>query len=116
MEFIHLNYEPTGWLLEGTEASPNKMDSLSSNLNTLSSKSERLSSNLDALSSNPDTNRMALLRELPGDLAVRIGELGNRKQPKLRLQLLGSPRITLVTVPALPPPAAGIAAFRSVHR
>ena len=73
-------YQPTGKLT--------KTDGLSSDLGALSSKPEGLSSNPGALSSNPEAlssnlapARAALLNELPGELAARVGEIGQRHQP-----------------------------------
>ena len=73
-------YQPTGKLT--------KTDGLSSDLGTLSSKPEGLSSNPGALSSNPEAlssnlapARAALLNELPGELAARVGGIGQRHQP-----------------------------------
>ena len=48
----------------------------------LSSELERLSSKPASLSSKPDPARMALLDELPGQLAARIGALGQRHPPE----------------------------------
>ena len=65
-----------------------KTDGLSSDLGALSSKPEGLSSNPGALSSNPEAlssnlapARAALLNELPGELAARVGGIGQRHQP-----------------------------------
>ena len=73
-------YQPTGKLT--------KTDGLSSDLGALSSKPEGLSSNPGALSSNPEAlssnlapARAALLNELPGELAARVGGIGQRHQP-----------------------------------
>ena len=73
-------YQPTGKLT--------KTDGLSSDLGALSSKPEGLSSNTGALSSNPEAlssnlapARAALLNELPGELAARVGGIGQRHQP-----------------------------------
>ena len=73
-------YQPTGKLT--------KTDGLSSDLGALSSTPEGLSSNPGALSSNPDAlssnlapARAALLNELPGELAARVGGIGQRHQP-----------------------------------
>ena len=73
-------YQPTGKLTN--------TDGLSSDLDALSSKPEGLSSNPGALSSNPDAlssnlapARAALLNELPGELAARVGGIGQRHQP-----------------------------------
>jgi len=69
---------------------------LSSNPGTLSSNPGALSSNLAGLASNPtvldsnlltwedsldDPRRQALLNELPGGLAVRVGAIGRRHPP-----------------------------------
>ena len=73
-------YQPTGKLT--------KTDGLSSDLDALSSKPEGLSSNPGALSSNPEAlssnlapARAALLNELPGELAARVGGIDQRHQP-----------------------------------
>ena len=73
-------YQPTGKLT--------KTDGLSSDLDALSSTPEGLSSNPGALSSNPEAlssnlapARAALLNELPGELAARVGGIGQRHQP-----------------------------------
>ena len=73
-------YQPTGKLTN--------TDGLSSDLDALSSKPEGLSSNPGALSSNPEAlssnlapARAALLNELPGELAARVGGIGQRHQP-----------------------------------
>ena len=73
-------YQPTGKLT--------KTDGLSSDLGALSSKPEGLSSNPGALSSNPEAlssnlapARAALLNELPGELAARVGGIGQRHPP-----------------------------------
>lgn len=59
---------------------------LSSELERLSSKpvtlSSSVSSKADDLSSGPDPARMALLDELPGQLAARIGAIGQRHPPE----------------------------------
>ena len=50
----------------------------------VSSNPERLSSNLPSLSSNPQhqKHRRGLLNELPGELAARVGAIGQRKPPR----------------------------------
>jgi ATP-dependent DNA helicase RecG len=72
-------YQPTGRMLGDDEG-------LSSNPDGLSSNPDGLSSNPDFLSSNPDpaaeAARRALLNELPGELAARIGSLGQRRPPE----------------------------------
>jgi ATP-dependent DNA helicase RecG len=66
---------------------------LSSNPPTLSSNPGALSSNLEPQDSNPrhpdqrddplaDPRRQALLNELPGALAARVGAIGKRHQPQ----------------------------------
>jgi ATP-dependent DNA helicase RecG len=60
---------------------------LSSNLHGLSSNPSGLSSNPSELTSNPKTNaqdtaRAALLDELPGSLAARLGAIGQRHPPQ----------------------------------
>lgn len=58
---------------------------LSSNLGSLSSELDDLSSDLEGLSSEfpvEDKERRALLAGLPGDLAERVGALGQRKPPE----------------------------------
>ena len=55
---------------------------LSSNSPSLSSKSAALSSNPDSQSSNPDDEaRRALLNSLSGELAARVGSIGQRRPP-----------------------------------
>ena len=72
-------YQPTARMLGDDEG-------LSSDLGGLSSNPDGLSSNPDFLSSNPDpaaeAARRALLNELPGELAARIGGLGQRRPPE----------------------------------
>lgn len=83
-------YRPTDRLLGGASGGlPGKLDALfsksaplSSMAEGLSSKSASLSSKSDGLSSKPDPARMALLDELPGQLAARIGALGQRHPPE----------------------------------
>lgn len=83
-------YRPTDRLLGEASGSlsgePNALSSkpapLSSMAEGLSSKSASLSSKSDGLSSKPDPARMALLDELPGQLAARIGALGQRHPPE----------------------------------
>ena len=65
------------------EGLPSNPPGLSSQLDTLSSNPQSLSSNLAELSSNPPTRfdearRRALLNELPGELAARVGAIGQR--------------------------------------
>ncbi|SHE29267.1 ATP-dependent DNA helicase RecG [Lampropedia hyalina DSM 16112] len=75
-------YQPTA-LMMGQDSNP---DTLSSNPDTLSSNPDTLSSNPPGLSSNPDSAselaRRALLNELQGELAARIGSLGKRGTPE----------------------------------
>ena len=69
-------YQPTDKLVGETGSS-----SLSSESDRLSSKLGALSSKSAVLSSNPDPARTALLDELPGTLAARVGALGLRHPP-----------------------------------
>lgn len=83
-------YRPTDRLLGDAPGSlsgnPDALSSkpapLSSMTEGLSSKPPSLSSKSDGLSSKPDPARMALLDELPGQLAARIGALGQRHPPE----------------------------------
>ena len=70
-------YQPTDKLVRETGSSglSSESDRWSSNLGALSSKSA-------VLSSNPDPARTALLDELPGTLAARVGALGLRHPPE----------------------------------
>lgn len=70
-------YQPTDKLMG--EAG---LSGLSSELERLSSNPPALSSKSGGLSSNPDPARTALLDELPGTLAARVGELGLRHPPE----------------------------------
>lgn len=81
-------YQPTE-KLTGGEGQNGDAAGLSSESNLLSSKPEGLSSNLaplsskaEDLSSNPDPARAALLDALPGQLAARVGALGQRHPPE----------------------------------
>lgn len=83
-------YQPTdrllgaapGGLSSQLDALSGKQAPLSSMSEGLSSKSASLSSKSDGLSSKPDPARTALLDELPGQLAARIGALGQRHPPE----------------------------------
>ncbi len=66
-------YQPTEWFLGITTDLSAEQSALSSNLDTLYS-------NPDVLSSNP--KRCAILNELPGELAARVGALGKRRPPE----------------------------------
>lgn len=70
-------YQPTAEMLG---------DALSSNPGGLSSNPGGLSSNPDSVRSSvdpaADAERRALLNELPGELAARIGGMGQRRQPE----------------------------------
>ena len=59
-------YQPTEWFLGATT--------------DLSANPSVLSSNPGVLSSNP--KRCAILNELPGELAARVGALGKRRPPE----------------------------------
>jgi ATP-dependent DNA helicase RecG len=83
-------YVPTERLLDsGLSSNP---EALSSKSEGLSTKVEGLSTKIDALSTNPeglsamladeqDAQRKALLNELPGALAAKIGAIGQRHPP-----------------------------------
>lgn len=73
-------YKPTEWLLGTTTDLSANQRCLSSNPGTLHSNLDSLSSNPDSLSSNP--KRCAILNELPGELAARVGALGKRRSPE----------------------------------
>jgi len=90
-------YQPTAQMLGGhaqqdehTDPLSSKSDPLSSKPGALSSKSDPLSSKpaplsskSGALSSKPETEaRNALLDQLPGQLAARVGALGQRHPPE----------------------------------
>ena len=81
-------YQPTGNLANGadrdgaTEALSSKAEALSGHPEGLSSNPDPLSSKLADLSSNPDPARAALLDQLPGQLAARVGALGQRHPPE----------------------------------
>ncbi|MGB7510863.1 MAG: ATP-binding protein [Pelodictyon phaeoclathratiforme] len=73
-------YKPTEWLLGTTTDLSANQRGLSSNPGTLHSNLDSLSSNPDSLSSNP--KRCAILNELSGELAARVGALGKRRSPE----------------------------------
>ncbi len=68
------------------EALPTKQVALATNLDALSTNPDGLPDNLEDLPTNPtpdeETARRALLAELPGDLAARVGALGRRSTPE----------------------------------
>ena len=84
------SYQPTEQLIENgtSEQDDNsgilsgKAESLSSMSEPLSSMSEPLSSMSVPLSSKQQTDRGALLDQLPGQLAARIGAIGLRHPPE----------------------------------
>lgn len=76
-------YRPTDRLLGGASGGlPGKLDALSSKPVPLSSMAEDLSSKPQSLSSKSDEERNALLDEIPGQLAARIGSIGRRHPPE----------------------------------
>ena len=79
-------YQPTARMLGDGAGLSSNPGALSSNPEALSSNPGALSSNPRSLSSNPDpaaeAARRALLNELPGELAARIGGLGRRHPPE----------------------------------
>ena len=82
-------YQPTDTLLAGAPGGlPGKLDALSSKPDLLSSKPALLSSMSEGLSSKSDEERNALLDEIPGQLAARIGSIGRRHPPELVRELV----------------------------
>jgi len=76
-------YQPTPQMLGEQARQDGQTAPLSSKLDALSSKLDTLSSKSDALSSKPETHaRNALLDQLPGQLAARVGGLGQRHPPE----------------------------------
>lgn len=72
-------YQPTARMLGDDGALSSKPGALSSNPGALSSNLRSLSSNLDPAAA---AARRILLNELPGELAARIGGLGQRHPPE----------------------------------
>ena len=79
-------YQPTSKMLGDDQCLSSNPEALSSNPEALSSNPEALSSNPKTLSSNPDSAseavRRSLLNELPGELAARVGSIGQRHPPE----------------------------------
>ena len=77
---------PTDGLGADGEGLPTKSAALPTNPEGLSTNPEFLSDNPEDLPTNPtpeeETARRALLAELPGDLAARVGALGRRSAPE----------------------------------
>ncbi|HVL44488.1 MAG TPA: transcriptional regulator, partial [Acidovorax sp.] len=74
-------YQPTVLLL-GEGHSPGEPEGLSGKSEALSSNPDPLSSKPGDLSSKPDPARAALLNELPGHVAARVGAMGQRHPPE----------------------------------
>lgn len=75
-------YKPTPALLAGQAVPASAGNGLSTNPDDLSTNPDGLSTNPEALSANRDDGpRSALLDELPGALAARVGGLGRRQPP-----------------------------------
>ncbi len=74
-------YQPTTKLIGPGDLSTDS-SGLSSKSDRLSSNPVALSSNPEPLSSNPNPARKALLDELPGHLAARVGSIGQRHPPE----------------------------------
>lgn len=74
-------YRPTEKLIGQSGGQAGVREALSSQPDPLSSKSGSLSSKLDPLSSKSVEARNALLNEVSGPLAARIGEIGLRHPP-----------------------------------
>ncbi|MDR0781846.1 MAG: putative DNA binding domain-containing protein [Pseudomonadales bacterium] len=75
-------YQSTEKLIGGREGLSSMPDPLASMSGSLSSMSEPLSSMSESLSSNPSPARAALLDQLSGQLAARVGALGQRHPPE----------------------------------
>ncbi|NLY16535.1 MAG: transcriptional regulator [Gammaproteobacteria bacterium] len=76
-------YQPTGKLIGSEDGLSSKSEPLSSKQTSLSSKPEPLSSKSELQSGNPDQEaRDTLLNQLPGNLAARVGALGQRHPPE----------------------------------
>ncbi|MDR2207819.1 MAG: hypothetical protein LBE22_02445 [Azoarcus sp.] len=75
-------YQPTEKLVGESDDQDEGMGDLSSKSGSLSSKSDALSSKSDSLSSKLDKERNALLNELPGQMAARVGGIGQRHPPE----------------------------------
>lgn len=76
-------YQPTGRLLGDDAALSSNLDGLSSNPGALSSNPAVLSGNPAPLPAKLDSpQRRALLNELPGELAARVGAVGHRRPPE----------------------------------
>ena len=74
-------YQPTGKLMGESGSVDSQSGALSSNPDGLSSMSDPQSSMPDPLSSKSQAARNALLNQLPGQLAARIGAIGLRHPP-----------------------------------
>lgn len=83
-------YKPTAKMLAGREGLTSNPPGLSANPPGLSANPEGLSANPPGLPANPETAaaQRALLNELPGELAARIGALGKRQPPHLVAELI----------------------------
>ena len=74
-------YQPAS-LLVGERPFGGETEDLSGKSEALSSNPDLLSSKVEDLSSKQDPVRAALLNELPGQLAARVGALGQRHPPE----------------------------------
>ncbi|MGY4827028.1 ATP-binding protein [Sphaerotilaceae bacterium SBD11-9] len=83
-------YKPTAKMLAGHEGLSSNPQALSANPPGLSANPEGLSANPPGLPVNPEAEaaQRALLNELPGELAARIGALGKRQPPHLVAELI----------------------------
>ncbi|MCE5256988.1 MAG: hypothetical protein LLF89_09110 [Spirochaetaceae bacterium] len=77
-------YQPTDLLFGKNNDEGAGPKALSSNPKALSSNPRALSSNLTSTSSSNSVNqaKIALIHDLPGELAARVGALGKRHQPE----------------------------------
>lgn len=74
-------YQPTDRLTGQSEGQGDVSETLSGKSEPLSSKPDAGSSKLSVLSSESEIARNALLNEIPGELAARIGAIGRRHPP-----------------------------------
>ena len=83
-------YKPTAKMMAGREGLSSNPEALSANPPGLSANPVGLSANPPGLSANPAAAaaHRALLNELPGELAARIGALGKRQPPHLVAELI----------------------------
>lgn len=81
-------YQPTTLLIGESVAGEVATETAAGAPESLSSKSDALSSKPEALSSKSAEARSALLNEVPGQLAARIGAIGQRHPPEQVKELI----------------------------